>query len=77
MRAESKPSGIQMMAIGNAWSSFFLTVTIFLTGEYSKFYEFTLRHPYVLNNLIVLGFTSSIGQLFLYSMVSFVIFICL
>lgn len=59
-----------MMEIGNAWSSFFLTVTILLTGEYYKFYHFALRHPSIIYNLIVLGLTSAIGQIFLFSMVS-------
>lgn len=63
-----------MMTHGNAWSTFFLAVTIFLTGEYSKFYEFARRYPYVLNNLVILGLTSSVGQLFLYSMVCVCLF---
>lgn len=59
-----------MMEIGNAWSTLFLSVTILLTGEYYTFYLFALRHPYVIYNLLILGATSAVGQLFLYSMVS-------
>lgn len=61
-----------MMEIGNAWSTFFVSVAILLSGEYYTFYLFALRHPYVIYNLLILGVTSSVGQLFLYSMVSIV-----
>ncbi|CAH1175940.1 unnamed protein product [Phaedon cochleariae] len=70
IRAESKPTGLQMMQIANAWCTFFLGVTILLSGEYGKFYEFATKYPYVVNNLLMLGVTSAVGQLFLYSMVS-------
>lgn len=59
-----------MMKVGNAWCTLFLLVTILITGEYLDFYEFAKRYPYVLQNLLLLGITSAIGQLFLYSMVS-------
>lgn len=70
IRAEANPTGIQMMKVGNAWCTLFLSVTILITGEYLDFYDFAKRYPYVLHNLLLLGITSAIGQLFLYSMVS-------
>nr|XP_023025493.1 solute carrier family 35 member B1 homolog [Leptinotarsa decemlineata] len=70
IRAESKPTGLQMMQVANAWCTLFLAVTILITGEYAAFFEFAKRFPFVVNNLLILGVTSSIGQLFLYSMVS-------
>ncbi|KAJ8951874.1 hypothetical protein NQ318_019850 [Aromia moschata] len=70
IRAESKPSGLEMMYCGNVWSTLFLAVTILVTGEYAKFYEFARYYPFVIYNLLLLGVMSSIGQLFLYSMVS-------
>ncbi|KAJ8979547.1 hypothetical protein NQ317_017695 [Molorchus minor] len=70
IRAESKPSGLDMMFHGNIWSTLFLAVTLVLSGEYVKFYEFSRYYPFVINNLFLLGIMSSIGQLFLYSMVS-------
>uniref|UniRef100_A0A6P7F4C8 Solute carrier family 35 member B1 homolog n=1 Tax=Diabrotica virgifera virgifera TaxID=50390 RepID=A0A6P7F4C8_DIAVI len=70
IRAESKPTGIQMMQVANAWSTLFLAVAIVISGEYLKFYEFAGRHPSVVYNLLMLGITSAVGQLFLYSMVS-------
>ncbi|KAG5896721.1 hypothetical protein JTB14_014597 [Gonioctena quinquepunctata] len=70
IRAESKPTGIQMMHTANAWCTLLVGVAILLSGEYLFFYEFAKRHPFVVNNLLILGLTSAIGQLFLYSMVS-------
>ncbi|XP_057665495.1 solute carrier family 35 member B1 homolog [Diorhabda carinulata] len=70
IRAESKPTGVQMMEIANAWSVLFLSIIIIISGEYYKFYEFATRFPYVVTNLLMLGITSAVGQLFLYSMVS-------
>ncbi|KAJ8940050.1 hypothetical protein NQ314_010882 [Rhamnusium bicolor] len=70
IRAESKPSGLQMMYVGNAWSTCFLLLPIIITGEYGSFYQFSQRYPYVLKDLLLLGVTSAAGQLFLYSMVS-------
>nr|CAI5834148.1 unnamed protein product [Callosobruchus analis] len=70
IRAETRPTGLQMMVVGNAWSTFFLAIMILVTKEYILFYDFVVRYPFVLTNLLILGLTSSVGQLFLYNMVS-------
>ncbi|CAH0558063.1 unnamed protein product [Brassicogethes aeneus] len=70
MRAETKPTGLQMMKTSNAWSVGYLAAAILLTGEIFKFIEFASRYPYIIYNLILLGFTSAIGSMFIYSMVS-------
>lgn len=75
MRAEAKPSGLQMMKTSNAWSVMYLAAAVTLTGDIFQFIEFAGRHPSVIYNLVFLGLTSSIGNLFLYSMVLFLFFI--
>ncbi|CAG9858958.1 unnamed protein product [Phyllotreta striolata] len=70
IRAESKPTGIQMMVVANAWCTLFLGITLLISSEYIYFYAFAVKYPSVLTNLFLLGLTSAVGQLFLYSMVS-------
>ncbi|RZC36614.1 UAA and/or TPT domain containing protein, partial [Asbolus verrucosus] len=48
----------------------FLGVAIIVTGEGLKFFEFAHRHPQIISNLLILGLTQGVGQMFLYSMVS-------
>ncbi|KAF7283476.1 hypothetical protein GWI33_000559 [Rhynchophorus ferrugineus] len=70
IRAESKPTGIQMMKVVNGWSTLFLLILIVLSGEIFKFVEFANKFPAVYYNIFALSIMSAIGQLFLYSMVS-------
>lgn len=70
MRAETKPSGLQMMRASNGWSSIYLAVVLILSGEIINFISFANRFSYIYFNLVLIGLTSAIGQLFLYSMVS-------
>jgi UDP-galactose transporter B1 len=70
IRAEAKPSGQQMMKASNGWSTLFLGVALIVTGEGFKFFEFAHRQPTIIGNLLVLGMTQAIGQMFLYNMVS-------
>ena len=58
-----------MMKASNGWSTLFLGIAIVVTGEGLKFFEFAHRHPIIINNLLVLGLTQAVGQMFLYSMV--------
>jgi UDP-galactose transporter B1 len=74
IRAEAKPSGQQMMKASNGWSTLFLGVALIVTGEGFKFFEFAHRQPTIIGNLLVLGMTQAIGQMFLYNMVK--IFLC-
>lgn len=70
IRAESKPTGLQMMEKTNLWSTGYLIVAILVTGEIFSFLSFANRYPTVIFNLFAVGLTSAVGQLFLYSMVS-------
>ncbi|XP_050308959.1 solute carrier family 35 member B1 homolog [Anthonomus grandis grandis] len=70
IRAESKPTGLQMMAQQNGWSSLFLIITVVISGEGANFLAFAKLFPQVYFNLLSLGLASAIGQLFLFSMVS-------
>ncbi|KAL3285281.1 hypothetical protein HHI36_019391 [Cryptolaemus montrouzieri] len=70
IRAESAPSGHQMMKTTNGYSTIFLAIGILLTGEAFQFLKFASRHYYIIYNLLALGLTQAVGQLFLYVMVS-------
>lgn len=58
-----------MMKASNGWSTLFLGVALIVTGEGFKFFEFAHRQPTIIGNLLVLGMTQAIGQMFLYNMV--------
>lgn len=58
-----------MMKVSNGWSTLFLGIALVITGEGLKFLEFTQRHPNVIGDLLILGLTQAVGQMFLYSMV--------
>ncbi|KAK9881415.1 hypothetical protein WA026_016305 [Henosepilachna vigintioctopunctata] len=70
VRAESSPSGHQMMKATNGYSTIFLISALIVTGEVFTFFKFANRHPYVVYNLLALALTQSVGQMFLYVMVS-------
>lgn len=70
IRAESKPSGLQMMVEQNGWSSLLLVIVIVISGELLNFIEFAKHFPSIYLNLLSIGVTSAVGQLFLFSMVS-------
>lgn len=70
MRAESQPSGQQMMLSINAWSSVYLVLAMTITGEGVSFCDFCTRHPVVLVNVALLSACAAIGQLFIYTTVS-------
>ncbi|XP_066260620.1 solute carrier family 35 member B1 homolog [Euwallacea similis] len=70
IRAEAKPSGLQMMLQQNGWSSIFLIIIILLSGELFQFIEFAKIFPDVYLNIFFIGVASAVGQLFLFNMVS-------
>ncbi|XP_030751142.1 solute carrier family 35 member B1 homolog [Sitophilus oryzae] len=70
IRAESKPSGIQMMRSANGWSSLSLIFVILISSEVFEFIKFANKFPSIYYNLLSIGVLSAVGQLFLYSMVS-------
>ncbi|GJQ70617.1 hypothetical protein Trydic_g23009 [Trypoxylus dichotomus] len=70
MRAETKPSGQQMMLSMNFWSSIMLAFALLVTGESFKFVDFVSRHPTVLLNMSLLALAGALGQLFIFLMVS-------
>lgn len=73
MRAESQPSGQQMMLSINAWSSVYLILAMTITGEGVSFCDFCTRHPMILINVGLLSACAAIGQLFIYTTVSAVV----
>ncbi|KAL1513902.1 hypothetical protein ABEB36_003241 [Hypothenemus hampei] len=70
IRAETKPSGLQMMLQQNGWSSIFVIIIVVLSGEIFNFIEFAKIFPQIYFYFLAVGAASAIGQLFLFSMVS-------
>lgn len=70
IRTNYKPTSQQMMLSLNTWGSCILLVVIIGTGELVEAYEFTSRHPEALLHIATYGLAGSIGQMFIYTMVS-------
>lgn len=62
-----------MMKATNGYSTLFLLIALVLTGEAVHFSSFASRHPYIIYNILIIGVTQAIGQLFLFVMVSEII----
>lgn len=71
MRADSQPTGQQMMRGMNLWASVILGIGFILTGEVFSFYDFVSRYPFVIGNIGLLALTGALGQLFIYLMVGY------
>lgn len=69
MRAESAPSGKQMMLAMNGWSTIMLGVALLGTGELFEFVTFAAKYPQLLIHLGMLALTGALGQLFIFMMV--------
>jgi UDP-galactose transporter B1 len=59
-----------MMLAVNTWSSGFMTIAVLLSREFFYFTEFALRFPKVIVQLLAFGFMSSMGQLFIFYLIS-------
>lgn len=70
MRAESKPTGQQMMLGMNLWASCFSGAALLISGELFNFINFVGRYPSVITNMSMLAVAGAIGQLFIFLMVS-------
>jgi UDP-galactose transporter B1 len=65
-----KPNGQQMMMKLNQISSIILCCLIFVTGEWKEFLTFTSAHHEIIKDLILLAVTNSLGQFFIFIMIS-------
>lgn len=70
MRAESQPTAQQMMLNMNLWSFIFTGASVFITEEYFHFINFIKRHPTVILNIGLFSVAGTVGQLFIFLMVS-------
>lgn len=70
MRSAHAPSGQYMMFSMNSWSTIMLTGALILSGEGYEFFQFTARHPELLEHLASLAVCGALGQLFIFMMVS-------
>ncbi|XP_072927803.1 solute carrier family 35 member B1 isoform X1 [Hemitrygon akajei] len=66
MRANFQTGSNQMMLNINVWSSLFLGIGVFCTGEIWEFMNFTERHPSILYKILLFGLTSALGQSFIF-----------
>lgn len=70
MRRSYSPSAKHMMYHMNAWSSCILIVAVTASGEAQSFVPFAQRNPDVLWRIALMALTGSMGQLFIFIMVS-------
>lgn len=70
MRDKSAPSGLQMMLNLNGWSSCTLCIILIVSKEPLKFIPFIVRHPIVLVDLASLAIAGSLGQFFIFNMIT-------
>lgn len=70
VRRNYNPSAPLMMLSTNAWSTLILSAFVVCSGELLRFYEFVSKYPYVLARMSLLAVTSSIGQLFIFTMIT-------
>lgn len=70
MRRSNSPTAKHMMFSMNAWSSLFAIIAVLPTGEVWAFVPFIQRHPEVLYKMALLALTGSLGQFFIFVMVS-------
>lgn len=70
IRHESAPAPFSMMLAINGYSSIFLTISAFVTGEALDFLRFVSKYPEVLSQLSIMALVSGFGQVFIYIMLS-------
>mmetsp|Transcript_15495 Transcript_15495/g.60604 ORF Transcript_15495/g.60604 Transcript_15495/m.60604 type:complete len:339 (-) Transcript_15495:996-2012(-) len=63
------PSSNQMMFFSNLWASVFMAVALLLTGQLYPAVSFCLRHPEMMQNLILFGMCNAVGQHAIYFLV--------
>jgi UDP-galactose transporter B1 len=70
MRAKYAPTGQHMMLNINTFSSIFVSLSLYTSGEPIEFWSFATRHPEVLLHMGSLGLAGALGQLFIFRMIS-------
>lgn len=70
MRAKYAPTGQHMMLNINTWSSLLVSLSLYTSGEPTKFRQFAMEHPVVLTDMASLGLAGALGQLFIFRMIS-------
>eukprot|EP01102_Stenamoeba_stenopodia_P010349 TRINITY_DN3107_c1_g1_i1.p1 TRINITY_DN3107_c1_g1~~TRINITY_DN3107_c1_g1_i1.p1 ORF type:complete len:326 (-),score=68.71 TRINITY_DN3107_c1_g1_i1:43-1020(-) len=65
-----KISTHQMMFGINTWSILWLSIALIATGEGAQAVDFTIRHPEILNDLLIFCVVSAVGQNFIFLAIS-------
>lgn len=66
MRARYQTGANHMMLNVNLWSTLVLGMSVLWTGEVWDFLTFTERYPNIINNILLFGITSALGQTFIF-----------
>ncbi|KAI7803798.1 solute carrier family 35 member B1 [Triplophysa rosa] len=66
MRVRYQTGANHMMLNVNLWSTLILGITVLWTGEVWEFLTFTERYPGIVSNILLFGFTSALGQTFIF-----------
>jgi UDP-galactose transporter B1 len=70
MRSSASPTAQCMMKAVNGWSSIFMTIAAAVSGEFVFFFDFALKYPKIIVQLLSFGFASALGQLFIFYLIS-------
>lgn len=71
MRARFQTGANHMMLNINMWSALVLGLGVLWTGEIWEFLSFYERHPSIIQNILMFGLTSALGQTFIFMTVVF------
>jgi len=71
MRAATKPAPLDFMFSINMFSAVILVIASVCTTEIIDFYEFAQKYPDVIYKIFSAAVVGSIGQVFIFSMISF------
>ncbi|XP_076853122.1 solute carrier family 35 member B1 [Brachyhypopomus gauderio] len=66
MRGRHQTGAYHMMLNVNLWSTLMLGLGVLWTGEVWEFLSFAERFPAVIYNILLFGFTSALGQTFIF-----------
>ncbi|KAF5903783.1 solute carrier family 35 member B1, partial [Clarias magur] len=66
MRGRHQTGANHMMLNVNLWSTLMLGLAVLWTGEVWEFLSFADRYPSIIYNILLFGFTSALGQTFIF-----------
>lgn len=70
IRKEMKPNALNFMHYTNLWTALFTLIIVAVNGEGIEFITFCIRHDTILIYLAICAITGTVGQYFIYCMIT-------